>query len=463
MLVRPPLLAVVLSLGGVAACATETDPEDVSVPPSITSAPEEPQDGGIDPRALSPEAMHRPPLPIPELVSTAERCKLINGVGLEDPTANQTHFRANLMGTDLGIPVRHDDRVFFFFGDTAGFRGIWRFGDSLPDAVGYADESAAALAEDPSLLCSKLRFLGLDPDVSIGPSLDPRIERDFAGTSMTPPPGHTIGEFIHNPAGHGSFPTLPGDFEVPSGAFSHGGSIYVFFTTVDPSIQMKGSYLAKWSAPKTTGVPSYDILYHVDQRFDASGPLRGDFINVAAMVHGAYVYLYGTGDYRRSPVHLARKALATIEQPGGFERFDGKTRTWVGAAAKADPVVAVAGNGEMSVVHYPEIDRFMMLNQLGTPGQNRVVARFSESPEGPWSDAIVVHDMGDPAFRAKYCCTKDACLGEQLFHCDRAGFYGTYLFPEARVLPDGRFVVTYTMSTWDPYNVALMQATFAVP
>lgn len=60
------------------------------------------------------------------------------------------------------------------------------------------------------------------------------------------------------------------------------------------------------------------------------------------------------------------------------------------------------------------------------------------------------------------CAPDDNCAGERLFNCDKAGFYGTYLFPSAAV--DGAcFEVTYTMSTWDPYNVALFTARFEQP
>ncbi len=103
----------------------------------------------------------------------------------------------------------------------------------------------------------------------------------------------------------------------------------------------------------------------------------------------------------------------------------------------------------------------MMLDQEQSPSTNRVVAHFAERVEGPWSDGVVVHDMGDPAFRAAYCCaTTDACPGEELFHCDRAGFYATYLLPDPILHDDGSFSVAYTMSTWDPYDVAVMEATF---
>jgi hypothetical protein len=403
-------------------------------------------------------------LPLPSFAGLRETCKLINATALGDPTPNGVQDRANIAGTDLGVPVNHQGTLFFFFGDTIGYKGIWQQGQSLPDAVGFADVPFASVAASPSILCTDLRFLTLSHASSIGPTVDPAIQADYAAGSMTAPDGGTLAQFIHNPAGNGSFPNLPGDFEVPSGAFSSGGSIYIFYTTVQSAqvVQMKASYLARWRTPATTGIPGYDILYAIDERFDTAGALAGDFVNIAAETFGAYVYLFGTGDYRKSPIHVARKRLDSLDAPGGIERYDAQTNTWTTQNTVA-PIVADAVNGEVSVRYFPAIGRWMMLNQEESPTMNRVIAHFAERPEGPWSAPVVVADMADAAFRAQYCCGTSACTGEQLFHCDRAGFYGTYMLPDVRANADGSFVVSFTMSTWDPYNVALMEATFRVP
>ena len=48
-----------------------------------------------------------------------------------------------------------------------------------------------------------------------------------------------------------------------------------------------------------------------------------------------------------------------------------------------------------------------------------------------------------------------------MFDCDRTGFYGTYLLPS--VIPSGgAFTITYTMSSFSPYNVALFQTTLGL-
>lgn len=398
-----------------------------------------------------------PPRPVPTFDALTFRCKLINDENLDDPTANNTHYRVNLRGTDLGIPVAHGNDLYFFFGDTAGVEGIWPLGpESLPDAVGFSAVPAAQVATNPSTLCSQLRFLHVDSNVS-------SVEADFAAAWMTPPAGHAITDYIHNPAGprgENLFPNMPGDFEVPTGAFSYGGSIYVFYSTVQVTpLEMRGSYLAEWRTPSTTGLPTYDIVHPIDQRFDANGPLRGDFINIAPVVVGEYVYLYGTGRYRESPVHLARKRLTALETAGGFERYDAASRTWVAASAPAAPIVANAAIGELSVRYFASIDRYVMLDQEYTTS-SRIVARFADAAEGPWSEPVLVASMSDASFTARHCCLGTDCPGERMMECDHAAFYGTYMLPTASTNPDGSFSLTFLVSTHIPYNVVLMTATF---
>jgi hypothetical protein len=48
-----------------------------------------------------------------------------------------------------------------------------------------------------------------------------------------------------------------------------------------------------------------------------------------------------------------------------------------------------------------------------------------------------------------------------MFDCDRTGFYGTYLLPYATTTA-ASVTVTYTMSSFAPYNVALFQTTLSL-
>lgn len=411
--------------------------------------------------AAAPDASS--PRGLPALVSSDQLCKLLSDRNMADPTPNNVQFRSNLFGADLGIPVAAGDSLYLLFGDSIGFAGIWGNGESHPDSVGHVASTAAAA--DPSVLCHDLGIISLPASASIGPSVDPRIAADFAGPSMTAPPGHALGEFIRNPAGpaNSTFANLPGDFEVPSGAFAVGDAIYVFYTSVvsRADVTMKGAYLARWAHPAPAGPPAYDILYAVDERFDANGPLHGDFINIAAEVAGDYVYLFGTGEYRASPIHLARKRVDALATPGGFERFDAATGAWLSdATTPAAPIIDAPGYGETSARYFASIDRWIVLAEEQVAGMNRIVAHVADHPEGPWSASIVVHDMADPAYRAAYCCVPDdSCQGAQFLDCDRTGFYGSYLLPYVRTSGD-RFTVAYTLSSFAPYNVALFEATF---
>jgi hypothetical protein len=407
--------------------------------------------GGQDtPDAAAPPVDARPFAPA--VVESAELCKLLSNRNTSDPTPNDVQHKANVLGADLGIPVATASSFYLLFGDTIGYAAIWPGNESHPDSVGYALDSAAMIAAQPGLLCNRLGIVALPASQSAGPGADPSVQADFAGAAMIAPNGHALGEYIHNPAGptgQSAFPQLPGDFEVPSGAFAVNGSIYVFYTTVvGPSdITMAGSYLAKWTQPATSGAFGYQVLYAVDERFDANGPLHGNFINIAAEVAGDYVYLFGTGAYRRSGIHVARKLVSELDTPGGFEELG--------------EIVATPGYGELSVHYYAPLGQWMLLAEELTPVSNRIVAYFAERPDGPWSAPLVVHDMADPQFRGDYCCTsEDNCLGKQMFNCNRTGFYGTYLFPA--VASDAHaFTVTYTMSSFSPYNVALFQTTFS--
>ena len=377
-------------------------------------------------------------------VTTSQLCKLLSNRFAGDPTANDVQHRANMLGADLGIPVAHDDQLFLMFGDTIGFNTIWPPQESHPDAVGVGGDTAAAIAAQPNLLCTDLGILHLSSTLST----DGSVQADFAGGAMAAPSGHQLGEYIHNPAGGTTtFPYLPGDFEVPSGAFASGDSVYIFYTTVVSRAQpnMVASYLARWQNPSATGMPGYQILYAVDALTD--GALHGHFINIAAEVSGDYVYLFGTGPYRASPIYIARKRLDALATPGGFEELGTVTTT--------------PGYGETSVRYFPEVHRWMVLAEELLPASNRIVAYTAADPAGPWTGPLVVHDMADAQFRASYCCTTDDdCENQQMFNCDRTGFYGSYLLPAATTNGTA-FSVAYTLSSFSPYNVALFEATFS--
>jgi hypothetical protein len=405
----------------------------------------------------------------PTFVSRSLVCKLVSSTGIDAPTDNHTHTRFNLRGTDLGIPALLADRLLLFFGDTVGYRAIWDFGED-PDAVGWI--AADDVQADPAALCDGLSFY-VTPDVpSVAAGIDPAIERDFAGASMTAPPGETVGDYIAQ--GAGPFDFMPGTFEVPTGALADDDGVWLFYAGLvetAPRTRATRNYLARWDAPAAATLPAYQIVRPIDDL--EGGALGGHFIQIAPVAHGDTVWLFGTGDYRRSGVSVARLDRDAIATGVGTELFDPVAQAWRVAAdldgpsrAAIAPSFETDGVGELSVMWLDDPGLLVALYQRELHGpdgaivDNRVVLRTAPGPEGPWSDAVTIVDMADPEFTAAHCCGA-TCEGEQILHCFVAGLYGAYLLPTTVVTAvDGGLEVElpFVVSTWDPYNVVLMQA-----
>lgn len=405
----------------------------------------------------------------PTVLEYQLRCKLISDADIEDPTANDTHHRANLRGTDLGIPLVIDDALFLFFGDTQGYRTIWAPGED-PDSV--ARVGATEAADDPGVLCDGLEFLLTPDDPSVAASSDPTILRDFAAGTMTAPPGQALSDYIGDSPP--PFPDIPGTFEVPTGALRVGDDVYTWWagqTTFDPRPQMGLSYLARWDLPRT--LPSHQIIRPFDALED--GPLGGHFLQAWPVMLEDTVYVLGTGDYRFGGVSLMRFPAAQIETGDQAAVFDPSTSTWIDVAG-ADPAGLAAiptlfeddGVGELGGVVLEEAGVLIVMYQREQHGRagaiidNRVLLRTAAQPEGPWSEPVTVIDMADPAFTSQHCCGGDGCQGDEILNCFVAGLYAIYPLPSptVTVADDGTLDVNlaFVASTWNPYNVVLFEA-----
>jgi hypothetical protein len=411
-------------------------------------------------------------IPAPSLEGLDFRCKVINAESVEAPTANHTHTRFNLRGTDLGIPVVIGDLLHVFFGDTHGYREIWAIGED-PDSVAFVDAEAAAT--DPGVLCSDLSFY-VTPDVpSVAADTDPTVERDFAAGWMFPPPGEELSSYItHHPA---PFPNIPGSFEVPSGALALESDVYLFWagkSEFEPHHRMTLSYLVRWDPPRQ--LPEYQIVRPIDSLYD--GALGGHFIQILPLLDGDTLYLFGTGEFRRSGIYLARMPVRSLETGAGVEVYDPSSGAWLDPAtldsrarAAIPPVVETGGVGELGGLFVPGPDVFLLMYQHATIAgdqlaSNRVVVRTAPTPTGPWSEQITAIDMFDPAFMLEHCCLSEPCGDAQIWKCDAAGLYGAYPLPTPKVQPrtDGRFDVElpFLVSTWIPYNVVMFEARLAL-
>lgn len=404
-----------------------------------------------------------------EYLSRELICKLISGDELLWESENRTHTRFNLRGTDLGTPAIIGDQLHLFFGDTHGYRRIWHVGQD-PDAVARVSLSRAR--GDLRTLCRELDFYVTGDIPSVAAVEDSRILRDFEGAFLGPPPGRTIREFLDRPALEQSWGAFAGSFEVPTGAITHDGQTYIYWSTRPGTGEigpMRLSFIAHWETAGSSPL-FYRILHTIDN-LDEGRPLGGHFIQNAPIVRGEYLYLFGTGLYRRDGVHLARKPASQVASPGGFELYDPRTQTWTAASSLGESARAsipaiidedVRGIGELGVQYVEEAGLYVLMYQQlsDTSGGNRMVMQVASSPEGPWTGETIIL-MHDPAFVGRHCCAGDTCPGERIIRCEHGGLYGIYPLPLIETMPrDGGYELTvpFVASTWTPYNVVLFRA-----
>lgn len=377
-----------------------------------------------------------PPRVVRAAGSTRKLCQLTGEVDRQQSqtTSTRTQTAFGLVGTDLGASFEHRGHIYFLFGDSHPSREGNPFRPVDGDSIGY-------------------RGLAVhDPDQS--------MPADCSGLHL-----------ITAPDGHYLAPRVPqvslGSFEVPTGGFSSGASMYVFFATDStPEQVMQRTVLARSDDDGRT----FSYLYDVS---------RGKFINVAPVVvrnaaipglpeaSGRGVLLWASGKYRESDPYLAWVPLAAVETPSAWRYFAGidpNTRRprWSEHEADAVPLFSHPCIGELSVGWNAVLGVWMMLyNCIENP--RGIVFRVAAEPWGPWSAAGVLFD---PWADNGYCHFIHTSW--EFATCDSVhdpgrenewgGEYGPYLINQYTTGTPGRSTIYFVMSTWNPYRTVLMQS-----
>ncbi len=337
--------------------------------------------------------------------STQRVCQLTGDVDRATgmPTLSRTGQRFGVNATDLGSSLEHKGKLYFLFGDTWG-----RPGDR--DALAWTDST------DPAKIM--LNF---------------HTAKDGKWLPLTVP---GIGQ---------------GAFEVPSGGVSVSGHMYVVCTTDHTEKQVMGrSVLARSDDDGRT----FKLLYELS---------RGKFINVAFWPAGEWLYVYGSGEYRKSSVCLARVRPADLGDRSRIEYFAGTgpkgALRWSGKEADAVPLFHQDQVGEFSVAYLPPVRRYIMLYNASKP--RGITLRSAEQPWGPWSAGTVIfdpdrdHGYGHFMHISAKAKKKDDGLSDPKREAEWGGEYGPYLMAR---YTSGACRIYYTMSTWNPYQVVVMQS-----
>jgi hypothetical protein len=321
-------------------------------------------------------------------------------------TLSQTGKRFGVAATDLGSSFEHRGKLYFLFGDTWGRPG---------------DRDALAWTTSNSPEKILLQF---------------HRDRDGKWLPLTVPG------------------IKQGAFEVPSGGISVAGVMYVVCTT---------DHSAKKVMGRSVLASSHDDGRTFKRLYELS---RGKFINVSMWSADGWVYIYGSGAYRKSSVCLARVKPADLGDRSRLRYFAGTgpqgQPRWSAREADAVPLFRHDVVGEFSVAYLKPVKRYVMLYNSGAP--RGITMRSAEAPWGPWSGGTVVFDpWRDQGYgHFMHISAKSKKPKDKLSDPKRAdewgGEYGPYLMARFTSESAGRCRIYYTMSTWNPYQVVVMRS-----
>jgi hypothetical protein len=355
--------------------------------------------------------------------------------GERAPTLSTSRSTAGIRGTDLGVRFEHEGRSYLLFGDTHWTRPWLVLRDSIAEVI------------DAEPLPG-VRFHGSPLRVRGG--------------------GATMGEY-----------------DVPLDAFIHDGRLYGFFSSNHGAQRqtMGRSILAR--CEEAVLAPDPKRRRH-PIRFDTVATFSDwHFINVSVQLRpaaevpgcgrtGQVLLVWGTGAYRASEIRLAVLDAAALtrlsEGQGRLAPSELGVHYWDGAGwaeeeSAAAPLFRPGAYGELSVRWIPAVGRYALLTATGPedPAGNAITVRWADHPAGPWTSRLRLLDwvatgMSPDPFTRFIKASRDDQVAEALFSAQARGngaAYAPYLFDSRRDGDD--LVLRYTLSTWNPYQVVLME------
>jgi hypothetical protein len=396
--------AIVVVHGGCA--ATEGDPEA--------------QIAELAQRAVIPiDAAARVGGPPPLVKAHTEHLGRLTGAPPND------HRGLGIVGTDLGVSYETSRGLAFLFGDS------WTVNPPVrqdEDSLAYTSATAVGRRAMPGIDWAR--------SGAGGPFREFVVPGVHLGGMNVPVEGLAIGATQDVFFNSGWNP----------GSGRHGRSILAHFDGVDPRAMVR----------------DHDVA-------------SDKFINLSAVAEGHVIYLFGSGAYRQSGVYLARVEswnLADRSRWTYFQGMRGAEPVFGSGEASAVELVDDRCVGELSVRKHPNRPLYFMAYNCGNP--RGIVLRMATTPTGLWSDPVVLFepwaDRGYQHFMhsSESFVGHDDGLAEPYAGNPRrdewGGEYGPYLVPRwFRSDADGVERIVYTMSSWNPYQVHLMESVLVPP
>jgi lysophospholipase L1-like esterase len=362
------------------------------------------------------------------------------------PLLNQTFSGYQVGGTDLGYSFENgNNQLIFLFGDTLYFKG--------GDVMAWSSTTV----------------------VSNGLALNFFTNQD-GSTLLVQPTNVDMGAF-----------------NVPASGICLGDNTYV---------------VCKTGHTQATGdTNDYSVLTRFVATNNLFVPLRtisqvangGHFLEMALgqVVAGfgsqePMVYLWGAGKYRGSDIYLAAVPVSGFESGAGTLYFTGLTQitngepTWSSVETNAVPVVVdnptngpswpndFPSVGNISVSYCAKLGLWLMIYDGGrqSSGTTGVYLSYASAPWGSWSKPeLIFNDKRDNGL-GNYIYSTNATyndlslagpvIGGGIATNMNGGAYAPYQIARFTQVTSNRLTLYYTLSTWNPYTVVLMQSEFAI-
>ena len=409
------------------------------------------------------------------------------------PTAARTMSNFGMDGTDLGFPVESGSALTLLFGDTWPINHPPASIPSVPpdDALGWTTRTAAPGGRG----CLDLHIVKERTGFA-HPTVTPAIKQ---GLFDVPSGGIFLDDRLYaffwtdhcsKPSALAPDPVTP--LSLPAAA---GTCLEI------PEINSVGRSVLAWASPATP------IAFQQTM----SGPLT---VKIARMPSG-FVYVtaaqtpprleavplkrmtgipvFGAARYRASIPYLAMAPRATFDNPSTWSFFTGITDghpVWVTRAewesghnasgAWTPPAGAeiFSGTGERcvgehSVTWNALLRSWLLLYNCG----GAIKARSAPEPWGPWSAPIVLLSAAhDPWVACTLVMTPAGCPGLVRRNywptlpngnAVMGGFYAPFVLNRytqataSAATKAGQATIYWIVSTWNPYNVVVMQSTLA--
>lgn len=461
--------------------------------------------------ALGQEVKWQAGSTVPLIQLTGEHFQLhSNGVYFTGLTPGRTVSNAGLLGADLGYPVAYPDKILIFFGDSlGGFRGFRERSDKFyfaggprgMDSIGYIPNVDLAACNYISEVESQLERGETRPNAASAGCPQLHIYRN-----PHPKPGEA--DFMPTTIRGLSNDEGTGPYETPSGAFDHGGRIYMSYVVkvqdAKPHFALR-SILARADQPTKAwsdqDPPVFSRLYTVSSHApiaDAANPPdetsgEGKFMFTpftlmsraklaankltsglprALQTAGEVAFVFGSSfRYNRSDLYLAVFATGDVE--AGREKwfyFTGSKQgePWSRDETSAIPLLRDHPNiGNHSVIWNDALHRCVLMygnilvRTAPAPWGVWSLADQIFSPQGAWAQRMIRQSEQDDIRLIATPVYRHA-NGERLeFNEQKKGVpYGPYIIDKYKVNRDGSVTLFFTMSTWVPYQVFLMKTTF---